>query len=238
MQYSGIYKTGLLDEQSKGNKQVVEKIRVKKTGEDKISLENVLKELSKKGITADSQMVLFFSPSRNAFVYIGRHKNLGESFIPLSEISGRLIIKLRKTKPLGNIQEDTKQSSSNESLNKKEEKKNNGKRTKERKISDVIDKVSEWRRLYSGIPGPDGRINKCSLEDAAIRVGIAKKTLDDYLLQLRFGKKYGFDFNLYKDEKVGMLRSFVKTRKEQEKEQKASAPTENEPDNNAEGSYQ
>lgn len=37
------------------------------------------------------------------------------------------------------------------------------------------------------------------LEKAANEVGISKKTLDDYLLQIRCGKKYGFDFNKYKD---------------------------------------
>ena len=41
---------------------------------------------------------------------------------------------------------------------------------------------------------PDGNMLRYSLEDAAQKVGVAKKSLDDYLLQLRFGKKFGFDF--------------------------------------------
>ena len=52
-----------------------------------------------------------------------------------------------------------------------------------------------------------------SLEDAAAKVGVSKKSLDDYLLQLRFGKKYGFDFQKNKNEKVGVLRSYVKSQK-------------------------
>ncbi|MFM7852716.1 MAG: hypothetical protein ACKO96_12580 [Flammeovirgaceae bacterium] len=40
----------------------------------------------------------------------------------------------------------------------------------------------------------DGELIRFSLEDAAQKVGVSKKSLDDYLLQLRFGKKYGFDF--------------------------------------------
>ena len=52
-----------------------------------------------------------------------------------------------------------------------------------------------------------------SLEDAAQKVGVSKKSLDDYLLQLRFGKKFGFDFQKHKDDKVGTLRSFVKKEK-------------------------
>lgn len=62
-------------------------------------------------------------------------------------------------------------------------------------------------------------INKCySLEDAAKKVGISKKSLDDYLLQLRYGKKYGFDFNEHKEAKIGILRAFVKKCKQDEKD--------------------
>lgn len=32
-------------------------------------------------------------------------------------------------------------------------------------------------------------------------------------MQLRFGKKFGFDFQKHKDDKVGTLRSFVKKEK-------------------------
>lgn len=41
------------------------------------------------------------------------------------------------------------------------------------------------------------------LDIAAQDVGIAKKTLDDYLLQIRNGKKYGFDFNNKSSHKIG-----------------------------------
>ena len=74
------------------------------------------------------------------------------------------------------------------------------KRTKERSISDIIEKVSLWRKLYNGVYR-DGNLVRYSLEDAAAKVGVSKKSLDDYLLQLRFGKKYGFDFQKNKNEK-------------------------------------
>ena len=50
-------------------------------------------------------------------------------------------------------------------------------REKERIIGEVVIKVSEWRRMYteSGI----------TLEEAAKNIGISKKSLDDYFLQLR-----------------------------------------------------
>ena len=49
-----------------------------------------------------------------------------------------------------------------------------------------------------------------SLDDAAHRVGISKKSLDDYLLQLRFGRKFGFNFNAHRLDKVGILRGYIK----------------------------
>ena len=67
------------------------------------------------------------------------------------------------------------------------------KRTKERTIADIIEKVSLWRKLYNGVVR-DGTLVRYSLEDAAVKVDVSKKSLDDYLLQLRFGKKYEFDF--------------------------------------------
>ena len=48
-----------------------------------------------------------------------------------------------------------------------------------------------------------------TLESAALKVGLSKKTLDDYLLHLRYGRKFGFNFDKYKDHNMGLLRSFV-----------------------------
>jgi hypothetical protein len=41
-------------------------------------------------------------------------------------------------------------------------------------------------------------------------VGLAKKTLDDYYYQLRQAHYYGFDFQIHKNDKIGVLRKFVK----------------------------
>jgi hypothetical protein len=49
-----------------------------------------------------------------------------------------------------------------------------------------------------------------SLERAAEQVDVSKKSLDDYLAQLRAGRRFGYDFNANKDKKVGDLRRFVK----------------------------
>jgi hypothetical protein len=56
--------------------------------------------------------------------------------------------------------------------------KEQSRRTKERKIGEVVAKVITWRKIYD-----DG--SKLSLEQAAVKVGMSKKSLDDYLLQLK-----------------------------------------------------
>ena len=76
--------------------------------------------------------------------------------------------------------------------------------------------MSLWRRLYNGVLH-DGKVVSYSLEEAAVKVNVSKKSLDDYLLQLRFGKKYNFDFQEHKQSKVGVLRAFVKKMKDKDK---------------------
>lgn len=60
------------------------------------------------------------------------------------------------------------------------------KRTKERSLEDIVEKVAKWRELYAGVIEVynDGTENfiEYTLEDAAKIVGISKKSLDDYLL--------------------------------------------------------
>ena len=57
-----------------------------------------------------------------------------------------------------------------------------GRRTKERKIGEIVRKVYEWRRYYNGVDSGQGNIKKLTLDQSAAIVGISKKSLDDYLL--------------------------------------------------------
>ncbi len=56
------------------------------------------------------------------------------------------------------------------------------------------------------------KTKKVSLEETAKMMGLSKKSLDDYYYQLRLGQKYGFEFkdNFY--EKIGVLRTYLKSR--------------------------
>lgn len=70
--------------------------------------------------------------------------------------------------------------------------------------------MSQWRKLYNGYMDENHILRRMSLEEAADKVGVSKKSLDDYLSQLRQGRALGFDFNVHKDQKVGYLRQYVK----------------------------
>ena len=98
------------------------------------------------------------------------------------------------------------------------------KRAKERKIGYIIKKVFMWKTLYNGIYSVDEKGNKIkikyTLEQAANKAGISKKSLDDYLIQLRIGKFFNFNFNEHKNDKVGILRAFVKKHKHQYEKEK------------------
>lgn len=113
------------------------------------------------------------------------------------------------------------------------------KRTKERTITEIIEKVSTWRKLYNGVMIPNKetkevQLQRWSLEDAAKKVNVSKKSLDDYLLQLRFGKKFGFDFEKNRESKVGTLRTFVKQKKDELRVQTGNAKisSKSQPDKN------
>lgn len=88
--------------------------------------------------------------------------------------------------------------------------KNISKRAKERHIGYVIKKVYIWKKLSCSAIDKNGKKAKMTLNDAAECIGISKKSLDEYINQIRLGSYFGFDFNRHKYERVGILRAFVK----------------------------
>ncbi len=77
--------------------------------------------------------------------------------------------------------------------------------------------------MYAGFTNKQGVYIKKSLEDAAKDIKISKKSLDDYLMQLRQAKKFGFDFDSHIHEKIGVVRTFVKKKREEEKRGSAAS---------------
>ena len=92
-------------------------------------------------------------------------------------------------------------------------------RRRERRIGYIIEKVHAWRKLYNGFYNENGEHTRYSLDTAAELLGISKKSLDDYLLQIRLGRKFGFDFNKNRNERVGNLREFVKKHRNKDNNQ-------------------
>lgn len=149
-------------------------------------------------------MVSYFSPLRNAYVYLGTSpidSTVGINKIELESFQLSLKFRFISSTELPQPIIDEEASDSGDKI---------GRRTKERKIGYIIEKVARWRNLYNGIQNAKGNTIRMTLEEAAKQVDISKKSLDDYLLQLRFGRKFGFNFEEHKNDKVGLLRAYVK----------------------------
>ena len=92
------------------------------------------------------------------------------------------------------------------------------KRIRERYITEAVQAVAVWRRLHTGVVSEDQTtLIQYTLRNAALKVGISKKTLDDYLRLITLGHRYGFPFSVRKNDKVGQLRSFVTKAKAKER---------------------
>ena len=161
----------------------------------------LMTKLKSLGYPLESSFAYYFSKDLSLFVSCG-HDPLPKFYhIPKSEYEETQTLRLKfKTGLRSEYCDNTKSETGSKAQ----------KRTKERKIGFMIEKFSLWRNLYNGIPDHTGKTVRYSLEEAANLVGDSKKSLDDYLSQLRKGRKFGFDFNKSKDEKVGALRTFVK----------------------------
>jgi len=181
----------------------------------KIELEKLVNFIIKNKLLDNDQdySISYYSSSYATFVYLGSIKeactkkgNTKESHLMFSneefKFGDQIFLKFRmRSIPL--IDQE------NLDTRGKEED-NIFRRTKERKIGDVVQKVVEWRRVYNSL---DENGRSYSLDEAAANVGMSKKSLDDYLLQIRNARKFGFNFNEHKEEKIGILRAFNKKNK-------------------------
>lgn len=83
-----------------------------------------------------------------------------------------------------------------------DEEPNKKKRVNDRTIKEVLGKVAEWRKIHE--------TRGVTLEEAAKECELPKKTLDDYFYQIRQAQLYSFDFEQNLDQKIGVMRKFVK----------------------------
>ncbi|CAK80773.1 unnamed protein product (macronuclear) [Paramecium tetraurelia] len=90
------------------------------------------------------------------------------------------------------------------------------KRVKERSIMDAKQSVDEWRKLFkNGETDQNGNKIKYSLKQAAEKVGVPKKTLEDYHQLLKKAEQF-LDLNEVGNQKMGYLRGFLKCKQQQQ----------------------
>ncbi|KRX07516.1 hypothetical protein PPERSA_11065 [Pseudocohnilembus persalinus] len=124
------------------------------------------------------------------------------------------VYKNQQVKKISQQQQVNQQDFESISQNQRNIDKNNNnqgrKRVKERKIQEVIKFVQQYKMLKrDGVPFE--KLNCCqklTQEQCAQRVGVSKKTLDDYMSQLEKADKNGFDFQNNKNGMFGMVRQF------------------------------
>jgi len=203
----------------KYEKEFIPNTRVTMREDGSIDFCELLKVLKAMSFPIEKNIISYYSYTSDMYVHCGNDPIPANSYIPSREVipfgdnadRKQVTIRVRQVQTNLPIGEELVGEAKEDAQEVGEGEKGSRKRTKERKIGEILDKVLQWRRLYTGVTDPStGQSVKMSLEDAAVRVGISKKSLDDYLLQIRFGKKYGFNFNDHYNDKVGVLRAFVK----------------------------
>lgn len=198
----------------------ISNLEVEISSSGSIILKSLVTQLKQKGYYLNGASLAYYSPQYEIYITCANDPVPSEALLPpegCEQLPSNLIIRI-KLKELEEEQEIQQE---------KEIDVKGKKRPKERRISFVISKVLEWRTLYDGIMDGNGESVRYSLEEAAEKVGISKKSLDDYMLQLKLGKRYGFDFQKNKDKNVGVLRTFIKDCRRGE-EKPAPKPKKNE----------
>lgn len=203
--------------------EIIPEVTVEIDSENRFSLYELIMKLKQYGYYLKASIVYYYDENFEEFVNCGCDPIEKSIYLilPKADKNGKYHLKLKCYSFLEYNEGEINVGTSNKIFKqvktdvKHEEK---GKRTKERKIGFIIDKVNTWRQLYNGFYDDNGNFIKYSLEDGADIIDMCKKSLDDYLLQLRLGRKYGFDFNAKKDEKVGELRKFNKQCREKHKD--------------------
>jgi hypothetical protein len=171
-----------------------------------LPLSSLYQSLTHYGYCTPESQVYFIGAN---YAEIEWSPTLPEAYLmPTFWLDGTYSIEVRITNPLRPLEPEELQDSTIESsINLAEESK--GKRSRERKISEVSDKVDEWKQTCFRLKTMMPDVRKIS-EKAAELVGIPKKSLDDYMHQIKLGRKYNFDFGSNQDTKIGILRQFNK----------------------------
>ena len=80
------------------------------------------------------------------------------------------------------------------------------KKSRKRKISEIIRLVHKFRFLNKGFINSDGKFIKYNSEEASKIMNEPVKTLNNYIKQIKLGKETNFDFNKNKNMEISFLR--------------------------------
>ena len=189
-----------------------------------IQASNLIKQLIKYGYPLQGAHINLYVPNIENYIYIGSEP-LDENLKIDSDLLGEKqnIIKLRIINHFKKNIFDQKNNNEKEEKDKEliVDKKNkieyssgemNILHKRERTIGAIVEIVFEWRKMYQGFKNDKGKFVKYSAKKAAEILGLSKKSLDDYLLQIKIARSYGFDFNENKDKNIRVLREFIKSK--------------------------
>lgn len=148
----------------------------------------IVNHLKHLGFPIHASFISYYSPITKTYCKCGQDPLASSITLPIFEIVDNKVISPQlKIKCRTNIQSQMGLPSDKAKRQAEKKRKNyrEPRRPKERKIGYIIEKVSKWRKLYNGVKNDENNLIKMSLEEAAGKVGICKKSLDDYLLQIR-----------------------------------------------------
>lgn len=188
--------------------EIIPSLSVPSLSDGRILLNDIASQLKNLGYPVTGALISIYINKVEDYVFIGAEPLDQNYYLDPKDVDMSCI----KLKIVSYIEDKLVKKTEKQLFDRKDtfNKKSKDKRTKERRIGFIVEKVNAWRKLYNGFYNENGEHTRYSLDQAAKMIDISKKSLDDYLLQLRLGRKYGFDFNLNKNNKVGVLRSFVK----------------------------
>ena len=238
LKYGNINQNKIINEDDNGSnintfleEEIVPDLEIQMTNDGKIFMKNIINKLKYLGYPTVGALFSIYIKTAEEYVYLGSDPIDPNLFIDQTLVDFDNL----KIKIVSYLEDKLVKKTEKQLFDKKDANKNQkDKRTKERKIEFIVEKVNAWRRLYNGFYNENGEYTRYSLDQAAKMVGISKKSLDDYLLQLRLGRKYGFNFNQNKTKKVGILRAFVKRHRAMNQNSTNNSKNQNEIDNDKE----
>jgi hypothetical protein len=167
----------------KYEKEIINSVKVTLNGDGDIELTSLVDSLQKMSYPVEGSMIFYYSQTTGMYIYCGNDPVPTNMLIPSAEIAeedGRRFITIRvrqieqsdyprvesdyelETAALIDFNIDSCFDFESDGSDK-----NKRRRHKERKISEVLDLVLKWRKLYSGVRDPrTGQIIKLSLDEA------------------------------------------------------------------------